>query len=233
MNKFLSELKSILIIIAIVFSFRSSFLNWYVIPSGSLLPTLKIGDHVVVNKLSYGFMLPFMETRIFSWSQPSRGDIVVFKGPEAENGLTLIKRVVGLPGDKVTFKNGILTINGVMAKEEFLTDKTPLQKSGGANLEETYNLYMESGFSKYPHYILRQKWGGTTESEIQTWTVPENQLLLIGDNRDNSRDGRFWGFMDQNRIYGRAFLISYSTYETPDSWLPKIRNDRWFKAILN
>lgn len=233
MNKLLTELKSIIIIVAVVFIFRSTFLNWYVIPSGSLLPTLKIGDHVVVNKLSYGFMLPFMETRIASWAQPQRGDIVVFKGPESENGLTLIKRVVGLPGDTVTFTNGVLTINGVLAKEEVVGDRSPLENMGGNESADGFNLYKESGFSHFPHYIMRRKWGGFTEGETQTWVVPAHKLLLIGDNRDNSADGRLWGFMDEDRIYGRAFLISYSTYDTPDSWLPKFRNDRWFKNIEN
>lgn len=233
MNKLLAELKSIIIIVAIVFLFRSTILNWYVIPTGSLLPTLKIGDHVVVNKLSYGVMLPFMENRIASWSHPERGDIVVFKGPESDNGLTLIKRVVGIPGDTVSFTNGVLTINGVVAKEEILNDRAPLENMGGNENGEGYNLFLESGFSHFPHYIIRKKWGGLTEGETQSWVVPPHKLLLIGDNRDNSADGRFWGFMDDSRIYGRAFLISFSTYDTPDSWLPKFRSDRWFKEIKN
>ncbi|MES2615850.1 MAG: signal peptidase I [Bdellovibrionota bacterium] len=233
MNKFLAELKSIFIIVAVVFIFRSSILNWYVIPSGSLLPSLKIGDHVVVNKLSYGFMFPFMENRITSWAHPERGDIVVFKGPESDNGLTLIKRVVGIPGDKISFTNGVLTINGVLAKEELLHDRTAFENMGGNENGDGYDLFQESGFSHFPHYIMRRKWGGITESESQVWVVPSGKLLLIGDNRDNSADGRFWGFMDEDRIYGRAFLISYSTYDTPDSWLPKLRNDRWFKTISN
>ena len=233
MNHFLSELKSILIIFVVVFLFRSSILNWYVIPTGSLLPTLKIGDHVVVNKLSYGFMLPLMENRLVSWSQPTRGDIVVFKGPESENGLTLIKRVVGVPGDTVSFTNGVLTSNGVLAQEILSQDEAPFQNMGGNETGEGYNLYTESGFSHKTHYIMRKKWGGITESETQKWTVPPKKLLLLGDNRDNSADGRFWGFMDEDRIYGRAFLISYSTYDTPDSWFPKFRNNRWFKPISN
>lgn len=233
MKKLIDEVQSILIIVLAVFVFRSSFLNWYVIPSGSLLPTLKIGDHVVVNKLSYGFMLPFMETRILNWGTPQRGDIVVFRGPESENGLTLIKRVVGLPGDKVTFTNGVLTINGVLAKETLQEDRSVLENLGGDHTGEGYNLYLESGFSHFPHYILRKQWGGVTENEIQTWVVPEGKLLLIGDNRDNSADGRFWGFMDEKRIYGRAFMISYSTYDSPGSVLPHFRNDRWFKELKN
>lgn len=233
MNKLLSELKSILIIIAVIFAFRSTILNWYVIPSASLLPTLKIGDHVVVNKLSYGVMLPFMQTRILSWGQPQRGDIVVFQGPESENQLTLIKRVVGVPGDKVTFTNGILTINGILARQELQTDRSPLDNLGAGETGDNYNLYSEAGFSKYPHFILKRKWNSITDSETQTWVVPENKLLLIGDNRDNSADGRYWGFMDQNRIYGRAFMISYSTYDKPGSFLPSFRSDRWFQEIKN
>ncbi|APJ04611.1 signal peptidase I [Silvanigrella aquatica] len=233
MNKFFNELRSILLIIAAIFAFRSSVLNWYVIPSGSLLPTLKIGDHVVVNKLSYGIMLPFMETRIFSWAQPQRGDIVVFEGPESENQLTLIKRVVGLPGDKVTFTNGILTINGVLANQVLQTDRSILENMGGTESADSYDLYSESGFSNFSHYILKRKWNSVTDSQTQTWVVPDKKLLLVGDNRDNSADGRFWGFMDQNRIYGRAFLISYSTYDKKDSLLPGFRSDRWFKEIQN
>ena len=192
MNRLINELKSILFIVTAIFIFRSTFLNWYVIPTGSLLPTLKIGDHVVVNKLSYGIMLPFMQTRIFSWSQPDRGDIVVFQGPESENQLTLIKRVVGLPGDKITFTNGILTINGVLAKQELQIDRTPLENLGGGETADSFNLFVESGFSKYPHYILKRKWNSLTDAETQTWVVPPNKLLVLGDNRDNSSDGRFW-----------------------------------------
>lgn len=233
MNKIFNEAKSIFIIVAIIFSFRSSVLNWYVIPTGSLLPSLKIGDHVVVNKLSYGFMLPFMENQIVSWSAPERGDIVVFQGPESQNKLTLIKRVVGLPGDKVSFTNGVLTINGVKAREELQTDRTPFENLGNNETGTDYNLYLESGFSHKPHYIMRRKWNGLTENETDTWTVPANQLLVLGDNRDNSADGRVWGFMDIKRIYGRAFLISYSTYDKPGSWFPAFRSDRWFKPIAN
>lgn len=233
MKKFFKELKSIFIILAIVFIFRSSILNWYVIPSGSLLPTLKIGDHVVVNKLSYGLMLPLSENRLFSWHEPQRGDVVVFKGNEAVNNVTLIKRVIGLPGDTISFTNGVLTVNGILAKTELVDDKNLLENSGEKINSDEYNVFQESGFSRYPHYIMLKKWGSTTKGETQTWVVPAHKLLLIGDNRDNSKDGRFWGFMDESRIYGRAFRISYSTYSEDDSWLPKFRGQRWFKEITN
>lgn len=231
MKRFFREAKSLLIIFALVFTFRSSILNWYVIPSGSLLPSLKIGDHVVVNKLSYGFMLPFMNTQVLSWGSPKRGDIVVFKGPKGEKDLTMIKRVVGLPGDVVSFTNGVLTVNGVQAKETQVYDTKIRENFGGGEIASPFNIYEESGFSKAPHYIMRLKSDSPTEQDKRVWIVPENKLLLLGDNRDNSADGRFWGYMDIKRIYGRAFGITYSTYRENGSFVPKFRSDRWFAKI--
>ena len=229
--KFLKELKEIVIVFICVFIFRSSFLNWYLIPSGSMLPTLKIGDHVVVNKLSYGFMLPFMETRLLNWDEPKKGDIVVFQGPISEGAQVLIKRVIATAGDKVTFKNGVLTINGVPSKEKIEINRSILEDLGNKEDVSDYFLISESGFSKFPFHILRKKNGGITNTENKSWIVPEGKVFCVGDNRDNSYDGRFWGFVEQKSIYGRAFLITYSTGDK-GSW-PHLRNDRWFMKLTN
>ena len=229
--KFLKEIKEIVIVFVIVFLFRSCILNWYLIPSGSMLPTLKIGDHVVVNKLSYGFMLPFMETRILSWEKPKKGDIVVFQGPSSEGSQVLIKRIVATAGDRVSFENGVLLINGVASKETLEIDRSILDDLGNNDDISDYFLISESGFSKYPHFILRKKNGGITSTENKTWVVPEGKVFCIGDNRDNSYDGRFWGFTDEKTIYGRAFLISYST-GSKGTW-PHFRNERWFMKLTN
>ncbi len=229
--KFLKEFKEIVIVFILVFLFRSCFLNWYLIPSGSMLPTLKIGDHVVINKLSYGFMLPFMERRVFSWDEPKRGDIVVFQGPPSEGAQVLIKRVAATSGDRVSFKNGVMIINVIATKETFEVDRSLLDDLGNNDDISDYFLISEYGFSKFPHYILRKKNGGVTSSENKTWVVPEGKVFCIGDNRDNSYDGRFWGFTDQKTIYGRAFLISYST-GNKGTW-PHFRNERWFMKLTN
>jgi signal peptidase I len=232
MKGFLKELKAILIIVFIIFVIRSSFVNWYEIPSGSMLPTLKIGDRVLVNKLSYGFMLPLMETRIFSWGQPDRGDIVVFQGPSQEEGRTLIKRVVGIGGDVIHFQQGVLVINGKPTTETLLQDRNTLNDMGDFENPEAYNLYLEAGASQTPHYILRRRGDSLTERETQSWVVPQGQLLLIGDSRDNSLDGRFWGFMDEKNVYGRAVLIPFSLYnDGSGSWIPDFRGDRWFMEL--
>lgn len=229
--KFLKEFKEVVIVFVAVFLFRSCILNWYLIPSGSMLPTLKIGDHVVVNKLSYGFMPPFLETRIFSWDEPKKGDVVVFQGPSSEGAQVLIKRVIATSGDRVSFENGVLIINDIATKETLEIDRTILDDLGNNDDISNYFLISESDFSKYPHYILRKKNGGITSTENKTWVVPQGKIFCVGDNRDNSYDGRFWGFIDQKTIYGRAFIISYST-GNKGMW-PHFRSERWFMKLTN
>jgi signal peptidase I len=229
--KFLKEIKEVVIILAAVIVFRSSFLNWYLIPSGSMLPTLKIGDHVVVNKLSYGFMLPFMESRIFSWNEPKKGDIVVFQGPSSDGAQVLIKRVVGVSGDRISFENGVLLVNGILSKEVLEMNRAIIADLGNNDDMSDYFLISETGFSQFPYYILRKKNGGITSTENKTWIVPQGKVFCVGDNRDNSYDGRFWGFIDQKAIYGRAFMISYST-GNKGKW-PHFRNERWFMRLTN
>ncbi len=227
--KYLKEFKEVIIVILCIFIFRSSFLNWYVIPSGSMLPTLKIGDHVVVNKLTYGFMLPLMERRLVSWNQPQRGDIVVFQGPSQEGGQILIKRVVAIENDKVSFVNGVLHINDQPVTENIINERTSLNDTGSADNFNEYNIISESGFAKHPFFILKKKNEGITYMEKKSWIVPKGQLFFLGDNRDNSFDSRFWGMIDEKAIYGRAFLISYSTGEK-GTW-PHFRNERFFLKL--
>ncbi|BBH52203.1 signal peptidase I [Fluviispira sanaruensis] len=229
--KFFKEIKEILIILALIVFFRSSILNWYLIPSSSMLPTLKIGDHVVVNKLSYGFMFPFMEKRLINWSSPKRGDLVVFQGPLREGGQTILKRVVGIAGDTVSFTNGILTVNNIPAQNIQDMDRSILNDIGSIEESVDYNIFIESGFSLYPHKILRKKMGGLSLEEKKSWVVPEGKIFCIGDNRDNSYDSRFWGAVDEKSVYGRALFITYSTGDQ-GSW-PNLRNDRWFLKLTN
>ena len=235
------EFRDILIIIAVFICFRSSILNWYTIPTGSMHPTLMAGDHVMVNKLSYGLMLPFMHTRLFGWDEPKRGDVMVFRDKHDQKTIwavlfprNLIKRVIGIGGDHVSFTQGVLTINGVPLKEELQLDRSVLTELKDEDYSEVQGrlLYKESGASKVPHYVLREAYGGITNTETRTWVIPPNKLLVMGDNRDGSLDGRFFGLLDVEDIYGRAFLVTFSI----KNWnfiIPEFRPSRWFMPITN
>jgi len=126
--KNLGWLRDVIVIIAVMVTLRSSIVNWYVIPTGSMLPTIKIRDHVLVNKLSYGLMLPFMGTQIWSWDTPKRGDIVLFDSPMER--ITFVKRVVGVGGDSIAFENGVLQINNQRVSEVLQEDRRILEDMG-------------------------------------------------------------------------------------------------------
>lgn len=230
--KNLGWIRDVVVIVAVMVILRSSIVNWYVIPTGSMLPTIKIRDHVLVNKLSYGLMLPFMGTQILSWDTPKRGDIVLFDSPLEH--ITFVKRVVGVGGDNISFDNGVLQINNQRVNEVLQEDRTLLEDMGdgsACNTGEGKTLYVEKfADSEVPHHILRSVRGGNTNLETRTWSVPNGKLLVVGDNRDCSNDGRYWGYVDTERIYGKAVRVFYSI-NSGGSWLPRFRTDRFFAKL--
>jgi len=245
-----SGFKELLIVLIIMVTVRSSLANWYLVPSGSMMPTIKIGDHVFCNKLAYGLMLPFMEKQVISWAQPARGDIVPFRYPKGTD--TYIKRVVGVSGDVITFHQGVLTVNGKTLKEEEVRDRHVLDDMGESAADKT--LYREYGPGDKPHYVLRytleqaldrmvmrRSIGGhpsstnpayyTTQGDTEIRRVPPDHILVVGDNRDSSNDGRFWGFVEAKRVYCKASHILYSTVSDKNSWVPSFRWDRTFATL--
>lgn len=181
-------------VLFIVLILRSFLVEPFQIPSGSMLPTLKIGDFILVNKYHYGIRLPVIGTKVTSINDPERGDVMVFKYPENPS-INYIKRVVGLPGDHVRYANKQLFINGKPVPAEFIA-----------------NLKFES-----PPKVLAKEMLGEVEHEIYVqpvrdpqwpeWTVPEGHYFVLGDNRDNSRDSRYWGFVPDELIVGKAFAV--------------------------
>lgn len=185
-----SVIKSLIFFIGLALFFRASALAAYKIPSGSMEDTLKIGDHIFVNKLSYGFRLPFMEKTILDYDYPERGDVVVFTLPE-DSSTDIIKRVIGLPGDLVEVRGMSVYING----EKYTED-------------EKYAIWRDGGIKDFGPI-----------------TVPADTVLLLGDNRDKSRDSRFWSehFLDRKRIVGRAFVIWWNFSNPLDRMFRVIR----------
>jgi len=203
------------LIAAVVALFIRQFVvEAFKIPSGSMIPTLDIGDHLLVNKFIYGPRIPFTDTRIFDWKEPKRGDVIVFKYPENEDK-DFIKRVVGLPGDKIEIKNGKLFIN------DEPVSITPVGTSGGRQQVSEYpyydkpKLYDEQlGTVKHEIQYLRDQSGYNFGPKI----VPADEVFVMGDNRDNSQDSRFWGCVKRNKILGRALII-YWSWDGDDRWV--------------
>ena len=191
--------KSFFPVFLAVLIIRSFIIEPFRIPSGSMIPTLLIGDFIVVNKFTYGIRLPVVKTKILANNTPSRGDVVVFRFP-LDPSIPFIKRVLGLPGDEILYKDKKLFINGraitYSEKETFLGKKSSRQYTGAEKMTETH--------SEGSHMILIRP---DSVSAGGSFKVPEGQYFVLGDNRDNSRDSRFWGFVPEENLVGKAFMI--------------------------
>jgi signal peptidase I len=181
-------------VLALVLLLRSFLLEPFTIPSGSMLPTLEVGDYIVVNKYAYGLRLPVLGTEIMPVGKPQRGDVMVFKYPENPRQ-NYIKRVIGLPGDTVRIADGRVYVNGAELA------RTPAEFSG-----ENWELYYREKNGAAEH-LIRHEEGRESSSPQGEWTVPPASYFMMGDNRDNSRDSRYWGFVPDRFIVGKASYV--------------------------
>lgn len=215
MKAFYKEWVEPFLIAAVVALFIRQFVvEAFKIPSGSMIPTLTIGDHLLVNKFIYGPRIPFTDIRIFSWKEPQRGEIIVFKYPEDESK-NFIKRIVGLPGDKLEIKKGALFINDRPVPTVALgASEGKDQASGSPSYDKPKLLEEQLGLVKHTIQYLRDQ----SEYNFGPRLVPAESVFVMGDNRDNSQDSRFWGFVKYDKILGRALII-YWSWDGNDRWV--------------
>jgi signal peptidase I len=188
-------------IILIVLVVRSFIAEPFRIPSGSMMPTLLIGDFILVNKFAYGVRLPVLNSRILDTGSPQRGDVAVFRYPENPK-IDFIKRIVGVPGDRLVYRNKVLYINGEPAPQQYLESYVG---TGSGNVM-TGSRRLHEDLVGVEHDILVMSGRNNFGTDFET-VVPQGQYFAMGDNRDNSRDSRFWGFLPEENLVGKAFLI--------------------------
>jgi signal peptidase I len=211
---------SFVLAILILTPIRSSVVDWYDVPSGSMEPTILPGDRICANKLAYGLRIPLTFTWIAHWNHPKPGEIIIVHSPE-EGGVRLVKRVIGKPGDTIEMKDNQLAINGKPL------DIRPLSPAEKDQIEKTLlgDFTMETvNGREHVKMVIPTK--PSPKRSFAPVVVPEGKYWVMGDNRDQSKDSRWWGFVDENKVTGRSSVIAFSL---TDYYVP--RASRFFKAI--
>ena len=185
-------------VVVVVFLIRGFLVEPFRIPSDSMLPTLEDGDFILVNRFSYGIRVPMLDYKLLDLGRPERGDIIVFHYPR-DPSQNYIKRVIGVPGDQITYREKMVYINGKPMKQELIG------RLGSSPF--SYSTYWED-LETVRHRI--QVRGGLGGFAPQSWTVPEDSYFVMGDNRDNSNDSRVWGYVPDENLVGRAFFIWFN-----------------------
>jgi signal peptidase I len=186
--------RSMFPVLLVVLLLRSFLYEPFQIPSGSMLPTLKIGDFILVNKFHYGLRLPVLNSRFLSNHDPQHGDVIVFRYPE-DPSINYIKRVVGVPGDLITYQDKTLFINGERQPQRLIARLPP------AHPEQ---LLLSETLAGKPHRIYHDLYRPVMNGQ---WKVPAGHYFVLGDNRDNSRDSRDWGFVPEELLVGKAVAV--------------------------
>lgn len=209
--------KSILIALVIWFFVRSLLVEAFRIPSGSMENTLQIGDFLFVNKALYGAEVPLVHRRLPALREPQRFDIVVFDSPEEAN-VNVVKRVVGVPGDTLAMVDGRTTVNGEPLAEPHAINSASSYDPQDPRMREWQVRYLADGDARTYRPSLKN-WGPIV--------VPADSFFVMGDNRNNSYDSRYWGFLGRDRISGRPLFIYYSFDKTSLMPLPFLTGIRW------
>ena len=218
--------RAFVIFILLMLLFRSAIADWNHVPSGSMKPGILEGDRLVVDKIAYDVRWPFTLTRISRWGHPNRGDIVTFPSPESED--LLIKRVIGIPGDRIELRENQLIVNGVEATYTMLDD-SELQRYPVA-MRTYYNiLYEDLLGDRRIIMVAKRRSRDHAPSTFREIEVPPGSYFMMGDNRDRSSDSRKIGFIVRDRVIGRAHTVAFSL-DINNYFVPRFR--RFFTELM-
>ncbi len=205
-----SHLSFVYLVVAL-FALRWTIVEPYVVPTGSMEPTLKTGDRLYALKCAYDVRFPFTDYILFRTGEVKRGDVILFKAP-TDPSVTFVKRALGLPGDKIEFRNGHVFINGKEIEKTPIDPATPdRQVMYDIEYEKFKTLYFEQ-LGDVKHYAILSNYDGNLRN-YQEVTIPPGHLFAVGDNRDNSSDSRAWGFVPMENLKGRAMFIWFSSWD--------------------
>jgi len=212
--------KSLQIAILLFLFVRAFLVEAFKIPSGSMERTLLVGDFLLVNKLVYGAEVPWTGKHLPALRQPERGDVVVFQWPE-DPTKNFVKRLVGVPGDTLAMRDGMLIVNGVSQREQYVTHTDPGADPSGEEFRWQINHLVRTAEARDGSHPSRNNWGPLI--------VPPESYFVLGDNRDNSLDSRYWGFVPDSLIRGRPMFVYYSYAPDPAHGLAWLTEIRWHR----
>ena len=216
-KKDINEIRVFMLMLLVVSSLRSALADWNDVPTGSMKPTIEEGDRVVVNKLAYDLKVPFTTFEVWKWGDPRRGDIVVLFSPK--DGMRLVKRVVGVPGDRIEMRDNQLYVNGDAARWKSIGEENDREQGSTLVVEET--------LEGRTHLVMFTPQIAAVRS-FAPLIVPPGRYFVMGDNRDNSNDSRFIGLIDRHRIVGKALAVAFS-FDRANHYAPRF--NRFFKSI--
>lgn len=215
--------RPLFIILVLIWTIRLTIADWRDVPSGSMEPTIRSGDRIMVNLLAYEFRVPFTDWRVAKWNDPSHGDVVVFRHGGAR---TMVKRVIAMPGDEVEVRGHHVWVNGVPAAYDWEEHPTRHEMRGDDN--RTYETVMATETVAGHRHRVMFDTNVLAPLPFKKTVVPEGHYFVMGDNRDHSRDSRSIGFIPRDAILGRVYSVAFS-FDVDDGY--QMRRERWFRSV--